>query len=141
MGINMESWAPMLNWDSNRDLGHDEIDAEHRFLLRLIVDFEEATIKGATKEELIALILEISKYAKFHFANEESIMAEFNYPDQSHHAHLHNELIAEVTEKLIQFRRDEVEPDVMFEFLLNWFALHTSHEDKELVNFIHGLGL
>ena len=127
----------MLNWAPSYDLGHAEIDAEHRFLLSLIVDLEEAEVKGAPKEELIAKIYEISKYAEFHFANEENIMTMVKFPDQSHHAHLHNKLMTEVTEKLIQFKQGKIEANEMFEFLLNWFALHTSHEDKELVNYIH----
>lgn len=127
----------MLNWAPSYDLGHEGIDAEHRILRNLIVDFREAAIKGAPKEELISIVDEIGKYAKFHFVNEENIMTEIKYPDQSHHVHLHDALIKEVNENLIKFKLGEIESNDMFEFLLNWFALHTSHEDKELVSYLH----
>jgi len=76
----------MLKWDHRYELGNERIDAEHRIFLGLIVDFHDAAIQGASKDKLIRILNEISKYAEFHFVSEENIMTEYHYPEQKYHA-------------------------------------------------------
>src|ERR1017187_7439694 len=115
-----------LKWDPNLELGYEMIDAEHRTLHRLIVDFQEAVIQSAPKEKLIRILEEITRYAEFHFANEEKIMADNQYPELNEHASLHNTLLAKIKDECAQFQLDRIEPVYLYEFLLNWFAFHTS---------------
>jgi len=126
----------MLKWDYKYELGNERIDGEHRIFLGLIVDFHDAASQGASKDKLIRILNEISKYAEFHFVSEENIMTEYHYPEQKHHAQLHRSLLAEVQDKLYQFKLDGIGSDEVFEFLFEWFALHTTTEDKKLVGHI-----
>jgi len=128
----------MMKWDQKYELGHDRIDSEHKIFLGLIIDFQEAAITGAEKEKLIRILNEIVKYAEFHFVSEENIMTENHYPDQQQHAHLHNVLLSEVRDKLHQFRRSDLAANDVFDFLFQWFAIHTTSEDKKLVGYFHG---
>lgn len=121
----------MLKWDHKYELGHERIDAEHRIFLGLIIDFKEATTQGASREKLIRILNELSKCADFHFVSEENIMTEHRYLEQEQHAQLHRMLLANMRDTFSQFRMDNIGPDDVFEFLFNWFALHTSSEDKK----------
>jgi hemerythrin len=126
----------MMKWDQKYELGQERIDAEHRIFLGLIVDFQNAANIGAPKEKLIRLLKEIAKYADFHFVSEENIMTDNNYPELKQHAYLHNMLLAELKDKLHQFENSATSADAVFEFLFEWFALHTSTEDKRLVGHL-----
>lgn len=127
-----------LGWDPLLELGHDIIDAEHCILHKLIVDFESAANQDASKDELIRILKEIIAYAEFHFASEEKIMADYQYPELKEHATFHSTLLAEVRDKCVELQQDKIESAQLYAFLLNWFAFHTSHEDKKLVRFIKG---
>lgn len=126
----------MLKWDQKYELGNEKIDLEHRLFLGLIVDFHDAATQGASKDKLIRILNEICKYGEFHFVSEENIMTDYHYPEQKHHAQLHRTLLAGVNDKFSQFELGSIGSDEVFEFLFEWFAFHTSTEDKKLVGYI-----
>ena len=126
-----------LKWDPSMELGHGVIDAEHCTFHKLIVDFQEAAIQNAPKEKLNKILEEITKYAEFHFASEEKIMTDNQYPELGEHANLHRNLLAAVKDKCTQFQLDKIDSTQVYIFLLNWFAFHTSHEDKKLVSYLN----
>lgn len=127
----------MLTWNHKYELGHDRIDSEHRIFLSLICDFQMAMEQGLPKTKLIRIIREIAKYADFHFVSEENIMVDCNYPELEQHAAHHRLLLNQVQDYTNQFSLDEIQAPQVFEFLFNWFALHTTSEDKKLVGFVN----
>lgn len=128
----------MLKWDRRYEVGHERIDAEHKIFLGLIVSFHEATEQGASKEKLIRILNEITKYADFHFISEENIMMDHHYPNLQDHAKLHFILQCDLRDKFHLFKADKIPPQEVFDFLFYWFALHTSSEDKKLARYIEG---
>lgn len=134
----LKNWSEdeEFNWDPSLELGYGAIDDEHRIFHKLIVDFQEAVIHNAPKERLLHILEKIVKYAEFHFTSEEKIMADAQYPGLDGHASLHRALLAKVQDTFTQFQQDRIDPDQMYVFLLNWFAFHTSHEDKKLVEYL-----
>jgi len=125
-----------LKWDHRYELGHERIDGEHRIFLGLIVEFEQLAKLGADKDKLVRTLKEICKYAEFHFFSEESVMIDCNYPDRVAHANLHRQLLAEVEDELYRLGAGRTDWRQVSEFLFQWFALHTSTEDKKLVKYI-----
>lgn len=126
----------MLQWDHRYELGHERIDFEHRIFLGLVADFQKFSQLGASRDKLLRILQEITKYAEFHFLSEENIMADLQYPDLQQHASLHNVLLEQLKTRHGQFREGMIPADAVFEFLFHWFALHTSSEDKKLVSYI-----
>ena len=126
----------MLKWDSNYELGHKKIDDQHRIFFGLIAEFQEAIFNGAANDNLLRMLNIIIKYAEFHFASEEEIMTEHQYPAQPQHANLHKILLDEIKDISAQFKQDKLGTRAVSDFLLNWFLLHISRQDKKLVGFI-----
>ena len=118
---NLEEY--MLEWDSKYEVGNERIDAEHRIFLKLIGELREALYKNATKERLVRLFNVIAKYAEFHFASEEDLMTECQYPEQTHHAYLHNVLLREVKDSFMRFQQDSLSSEDVSEFLLIWLNI------------------
>ena len=125
-----------LKWDSRYELGHEKIDAEHRIFLDLIVQFNQLTLQGASLDKLLRTLREIAKYADFHFVSEENVMLDCNYPDYAHHADLHQMLLAKVDDELFRLKAGAAQPAEVFDFLFEWFAIHTTREDRKLVAFL-----
>ncbi|OIQ71468.1 bacteriohemerythrin [mine drainage metagenome] len=125
----------MLKWDTCYEIGHERIDAEHRIFLGLIVDFEALVNQGAAKDKLIRTLKEICKYAEFHFFSEQNVMIDCHYPEYVSHTSLHQQLLAAADDQLFRLTAGQVQASEVFEFLFEWFALHTSTEDKKLVAY------
>ena len=125
-----------LKWDHRYEIGHDRIDAEHKIFLGLIADFQQASSQEHSRERLIRILNEVEKYADFHFVSEENIMIDVAYPEKEHHAMLHRDLLTRLKDQSNQFRIGHVDAEEVFEFLFQWFAIHTSNEDKKLVSYI-----
>ena len=79
---------------------------------------------------------EVKKYAGFHFVSEENIMIDVDYPHSEHHAMLHRELLTRLKDHSNQFKIGRLDAPDVFEFLFQWFAIHTSNEDKKLVAYM-----
>jgi hemerythrin len=125
-----------LHWDEKYNLGNEKIDAEHHIFLDLIVEFDSLATLGASKDKLVRALKEIGKYAEFHFLSEENLMIDSNYPDLEHHIKLHRILVASLEDQHFKLVAEVTGPSQVFDFLFQWFALHTSTEDKKLVSFI-----
>lgn len=125
-----------LQWDDRYNLGHERIDAEHHIFLDLVVEFDSLASQGASTDKVVRTLKEISKYAEFHFLSEENLMIDCKYPELGEHALLHQHLIATLDDQLHRLINRTTTPSQVFEFLFEWFALHTSSEDKKLVSYI-----
>lgn len=125
-----------LQWDSRYALGHERIDAEHQIFLNLIVQFNDLSQQGASMDKLLRTLREIIKYAEFHFVSEENVMLDCSYPDYPHHTDLHQRLLAKVQDEMFRLKSGQAQPTEVFDFLFEWFALHTTQEDRKLVEFL-----
>ena len=116
-----------LKWDYKYEIGHKRIDSEHELFLSLIADFQQSIAQNHPREKLTRILKEIEKYAAFHFVSEENIMIDVGYPDKDFHASLHRELLTRIKDQHQQFQLGEIHPEEVFEFLFQWFAIHTSN--------------
>jgi hemerythrin len=125
-----------LHWDDRYKLGNEKIDAEHHIFLDLVVEFDSLVASAASKDRLVRTLREIEKYAEFHFLSEENLMIDCQYPDLDNHIKLHLHLIASLEDQLYRLKAGTCSPAQVFDFLFQWFALHTSSEDKKLVSYM-----
>lgn len=122
-------------WQSKFEIGHQRIDFEHRIFLDLVNNIVEHLQQNKSRDTIIRLILELEKYAIFHFVSEENIMIEMNFPELEEHRSLHHNLLDELSNKKIEFELGNNEFEDFVEFLYNWFIQHTLQEDKKVAQF------
>jgi hemerythrin len=125
-----------LGWDSKFEIGHERIDFEHRIFLGLIRDLSAEVEKDVDSERIGRILREIVKYAEFHFVSEENIMTDISYPDLVEHRCHHEMLLAQLADRIQGYRVTRELPDAIVSFLFQWFALHTSQEDKKIAQFV-----
>ena len=126
-----------FEWSGAIEIGHAEIDAQHKRLLELGEAVVESLTppKGHTPsaEPLGALI----DYAQEHFAYEEGLMRSADYPRADQHAKHHASLLTELRTYFFRVQRgDHSNPVGLVSFLWNWIVLHIDSADRELVAWL-----
>lgn len=127
----------LAEWNSSLDTGIKSIDDQHKKLVEIINDLDEALKLGKGNVVENALYEELSNYILKHFSDEEEYMLKWKYPEMESHLQAHNWF----TDKVREFRKQgkpgesSVTDDVL-QFLLNWLIEHIKTVDKELGKFL-----
>ena len=89
---------PYLDWDPAFDTGIAGIDYEHRRLVGYLNDIHEAIAEGADPHGIAATLADFHALASAHFALEEKIMRDRNYPGLEGRRDTHERLLDRVRE-------------------------------------------
>ncbi len=124
-------------WSDSYSIGCERVDAQHQELCHL-VDELESNIGSETSGKTLAEALKfVVNYTRHHFNDEEKLMKVVAYPRLEEHKKLHNDLIHQVTEILLQLRDGKkLEPVELLKFLTDWVKNHIIEEDKKIGNFL-----
>jgi len=125
-----------LEWSEDLAIGNALIDAEHHFFLDLIRNISYSVEGEAHSDFIMRLLTELEKYAEFHFYSEENVMISCGYPDLEHHQQHHRQLLSQLADQIELYRVGATEAADVLDFLIGWFVMHTTHEDKKIAEFI-----
>ncbi|MBI4291217.1 MAG: hemerythrin family protein [Betaproteobacteria bacterium] len=121
-----------LDWSSAIEIGHAEIDAQHRRLLLLCEAVVESLIKSAKREPHSAQLQSLIDFTQEHFAFEEGLMRSAGYPRLDQHAKNHASLLRELRTYCYKVQQgQDINPVGLISFV--WFTLHIESADRELV--------
>jgi len=125
-----------IKWDKKFAVGHERIDQEHQIFLGLIKSVSTAVDQGASKEKILRILVEIKKYADFHFYSEENLMIDAASPEYDEHKKEHRLLLARFDGLIHDYQVGTGNLNELVEFIFQWFALHTTGIDKRLATHI-----
>jgi len=140
--INRNEKQHFLEWKEDLAGGIERIDNDHKQLIRLINEFEAAAHynQGALFEE--RALAKLVDYTKNHFAAEEKLMQEHNYPEYEQHIAQHKAMIQKVGTFLNSYQSDD--PDQTIEeiaaYLRYWLVNHIINVDKKASRFLSEAG-
>ena len=127
-----------LKWTSEYEFGLPDIDDEHKSLFgainRLI---ETASSDDPAKDIAINVSIEfLIQYVNEHFANEEALFDQTEYPDAEKHKKMHTDL----KNKVLDFkeRYNQGDEQALIDFVpvaKNWLTNHILNEDKKYVDY------
>ncbi len=81
----------MFEWDDKYSVNVSIIDKEHKKLIDIINKAIVAKQYNNNSKEVLEIVDEMIEYALKHFANEETYMKKFNYPEYQFHRNEHND--------------------------------------------------
>lgn len=128
-----------LKWDKSLELGFSEIDQQHRSIFERFDDLSKASMQGRGDEILKELSSFLHDYAEQHFACEEKIMVEYNYPAIEVQRREHADFTRYVNEFKTRIEQDQTTRELAIEVtgrLLRWIVQHIRRHDRELVEYI-----
>lgn len=131
-----------LVWNENMSVKVNEIDQQHRKLIVLIGNLEEAMSKGKGKEALGKVLGELVQYTKYHFGFEEGLMTMHQYPDDADHRQKHARLTGQVLELQVKQAAGQMGLTIpTMKFLNNWLSDHILNTDKKFGAYLNSKGV
>ena len=123
-----------MRWTEKMSVGMAEMDADHKELIRIInqlaADADEEGRQAAVRQSLFGLL----RYAEYHFAREEQVMAACQYPGIEDQKAEHRDFVARIGELNRRFDADPedsaaVVNQALLTFLQDWLNHHILIED------------
>jgi hemerythrin-like metal-binding protein len=113
-------------------VGVHSINDQHKVLVEMIDNLYTEFYKGITDEFLNKLIVELEKYAVYHFAYEEKFMKLYNYKDTKEHQLEHMKFVDEIKKykETVSVANKTVVIDLAT-YLKNWLLKHIMGTDKK----------
>lgn len=127
---------PLIDWSDELALGCKEIDKDHRQLVGLLNDLNDA-VSNRAKGEIEETISDLIDFAAWHFGQEERLMMESGFPAPDDHLREHDELTDASVAALTRHRQgDDTALSGFLPLLIDRLAAHFNGQDKKLADFL-----
>jgi hemerythrin len=131
-----------LNWSESYSVGIEKIDRQHKKIVSFLNELFEAMQTGQGKDVLGKVLADLVIYTKTHFATEEQLMAQADFPDFRKHKEIHEKMAAKVLDLNQQYRDGVVNSPIQItKFLKKWLTSHISETDKKYGPFLASKGI
>lgn len=132
----------IFNWLEKYNINVDQIDVQHKKLVRLLNELASAMSNGEGKTVLEDILTQLIDYTIVHFKDEESYFDKIDYPQADKHRNEHKDLV----EQVMQFKDnyDSGKAGLTIElmlFLKEWLIKHICDTDKEFGNALNRAGI
>lgn len=127
----------IIKWKPVYETGIVALDKEHQGLVEQINELFEAVRDKRGSEVYADVVVVLETYVVEHFAHEEKLMAEYQFPGLADHQQEHQNLVAAVQElRKDHAERDESAARELLNFLRTWLLEHIVKVDREYGPFI-----
>ncbi len=121
-----------IDWLNVYNTGITKIDEQHKKLVKMINDLELAKGKENESQILREVFYQLVDYTHYHFAQEEMLMNEAEYPRITAHKQKHKDLIDQIVLMLESLKSGElVLGEKLMTMLKDWLITHILGYDKE----------
>jgi hemerythrin len=125
-----------IQWKEEYMTGVEEIDSQHKDFVKLINRLNIIQGYGDSLEYALRLMMEVGKYADYHFTCEENLMYLTKCPHLELQQKEHEALLREYREWVQRYESHGVIIDDLIKYLEGWFAKHTVEEDKKIGQYL-----
>lgn len=133
---------PFMIWDDKYSVGIEQFDQQHKKLIELINRLHEAMKSGQGYKILGDILVELVQYTAAHFAAEEKLLIEYNYPEFLSHKVEHEKLTSRVIEIQTQLQDHQTTLTLaVMKFLQDWLLNHIQGTDKKYTTFLKARGI
>ena len=132
----------LVTWSDEYSVNIREIDSQHKKLVKLITLLQKETDEKNQHKAVNEILEELIKYTVYHFSFEESLFAQYSYPETRTHIQAHTELIEQLKTFLNEFHSSgNVLPIDLINFLQKWLIDHIVGEDKKYSGYLNSKGV
>ena len=131
-----------IDWNSNLSVNIEEIDSQHKNLIKVINELHEAMKNGKGKDILGKIVNSLIDYTTTHFNTEENYFIKFGYPETGTHKKEHSAFVQKAAQFKEGFEKKEMALTIeVMNFLSDWLKNHIMGTDKKYSQFFikHGL--
>jgi hemerythrin len=132
----------VINWSSELSVGVDDIDQQHKRLIGMVNDLDDAMRKGKGKEILGRIIDKMNGYTVTHFKTEEDLFTRFGYPESASHRKEHASFVNKSAEIKGDFLSGKLALSIeVMGFLGKWWKDHILGTDRKYSKFFAEKGV
>ncbi|MDR2780371.1 MAG: hemerythrin family protein [Synergistaceae bacterium] len=126
-------------WDESIEIGHPEIDAQHRQLFAAFNEFMGACEEGKGHSEIANTMEFLGEYVIRHFTDEERVQQENHYPDYYKHKRYHDEFKIMIISLKSDFKLEGPTAEVISRIqssIGDWLVNHIKIEDMKIGEYL-----
>ncbi len=122
----------LSDWSPKYTVNHPVMDEHHHALFKLIDRLSEAIFEKKENEFIGELLNSLIEYTKMHFAAEEKLMLQVNYPGLLQHKEAHEKMVAQVQEYQRRFKEGDrtVTAEISQFLMTDWLVKHILGMDE-----------
>lgn len=130
-----------FDWDPKYDLGVEDMNQQHKQLLKLMAKLQSQNEKKAGRDAITQTLTELGSWTTRHFKEEEAYMERMKYPDLKSHSLIHKNLLEKFAEHQSSFQKSgKAElPASFFSFLSLWLSSHILGIDMKYGHHARGV--
>ena len=133
---------PLITWGPKLEIGIGIIDSQHRRLVNLINQLDEAMEEGRSNEVVGKTLKGLVDYTHTHFDTEQELLKEHDYEDYALHCREHRIFTDQI--EIYQDRLDagslRISSDVM-EYMRGWLLTHIGSSDRAYIRTLKDAGV
>jgi hemerythrin-like metal-binding protein len=124
--MTLMTWGPIL------EVGFGDIDVQHRKLVDLVNELDDAMRAGRGQDVADAVLDDLVNYTIHHFAFEEQLMDEYQISSAAGHKAEHEQLVVEVSAFRARIQSGSAPLSDLMALLRSWLTDHILKTDKAL---------
>lgn len=131
-----------IDWFNEFSVNVAEMDGQHVKIFGLIGRLRRGLDQKHERQAIEEVIDNLLEYTKVHFAREEQLMLENDYPEKEKHFAEHTWLLSEVLKRRNNLKTGvEVKATELGAFLYHWLTDHIAVTDKGYGPFLNSKGV
>ena len=133
---------PLITWGPRLETGISIIDAQHKRLVEIINEFNDALEAGRSNEIMGAIFDELVAYTETHFSVEEKLMAAHGYEEIEEHRREHRVFTDQIKMDRYNFNAGAWNYEQkMKDYLRGWLVNHIAASDRGYVPTLKEAGV
>ena len=131
-----------IEWHEGLSVGDARIDREHKKLIQRVNDLNAGLVAQRGREEILRLMQRVLDTATAHFASEERVLRDHEYPATEQHQRKHEKLTADFYSAMDNFANTSTNLTWLVKGLNISRALmeHLAREDMKYRDFFYSSG-
>lgn len=130
-----------FEWKDSYSVKVTALDNQHKKLFATAEELHNAMLAGHGKDKASEVLGRLIDYTVNHFAAEEKLMEQHNYPSLVTHRAEHKAL----TDKVLAFKKEcdagKVAVPTVMTFLVDWLKHHIRNVDQKYSDFMNAHGV
>lgn len=131
----------LLTWNHACTVGVRAMDDQHGILMDTINELRMANVRGAGREETGALLNQLIEFTRMHFASEEQLMEQSEFPGLAEHQIEHRRILAHLTESAFWVQHGEAPMKTLLGRLREEYLEHIEGLDQRFGPWLNERGV
>ncbi|WP_425609086.1 GGDEF domain-containing protein [Vibrio splendidus] len=135
-GIGPKGSMNLFNWDKNFETGIGVVDEQHQYLVGFINHYGNLLSENTISiDDINIALLELARYAEFHFKEEESLMRDCGVYELhiEEHIKVHRVFMQDIySMQAFILEEDQVSARQLLDFLIHWLTYHILGIDQNM---------